>query len=84
MNSKNCCLVDFTKLPVEKGAYFDTQNQMWAEPDIEDAAHWMIKVRENKGFREKIAKQAKIDMKRFTHKNQAAAILKRLDVIHGK
>lgn len=84
MNFKNSCLVDFIKVPVEKGAYLNTQNQMWAEPNIEDAAYWMLKVKENKVFREKIAKQAKIDMKHFTPKNQAAAILKRLDMIHGK
>ena len=84
MNLKNSCLVNFKKVPVQKDSYLYFRDQMWAEPNIEDAAQLMIKVKENKVFREKIAKQAKIDMKAFTHKNQAAAILKRLDVIYGK
>jgi glycosyltransferase involved in cell wall biosynthesis len=82
MNDMNSCLVSYKKIPIKKNAYpncnQDYNNRDWADPDINEAASYMKKIKDNKAFREKIAKQALIDMKRFTLKNQQQAILKRL------
>jgi hypothetical protein len=43
----------------------------------------MKKIKDNKAFRERIAKQASKDMKRFTLKNQQQAILKRLEASYA-
>jgi hypothetical protein len=41
------------------------------------------KIKEDKAFRERIAKQASKDMKRFTLKNQQQAVLNRLEASHA-
>jgi glycosyltransferase involved in cell wall biosynthesis len=82
MNHKNSCLVSYKKIPIKKNAYVhcnkESNNGHWADPDINEAAVYMKKIKENKAFREKIADQALIDMKQFTQKNQQQAILNRL------
>lgn len=87
MNDKNSCLVSYKKIPIKKNAYphcnHDTNNGDWADPDLKQAADYMQKIKANKAFREKIAKQALMDMKRFTLKKQQQAILKRLEPSHA-
>ncbi|MCX7182609.1 MAG: glycosyltransferase family 4 protein [Nitrosospira sp.] len=83
MSHKNSCLVKFTKVNLQKYSYLYSDDQVWAEPDINQAALLIKKIKDNKAFREKIAKQALIDMKRFTLKNQQQAILKRLEASHA-
>jgi len=83
MNNKNSCLVAYTKTPVEKHSYIYSNDQVWAEPDINLAAQLMKKIKDNNVFREKIAKQALMDMRRFTLKNQQQAILKRVEAFRA-
>jgi glycosyltransferase involved in cell wall biosynthesis len=82
MSDHNSCLVGYKKIPIKKNAYphcnRESNNGDWADPNIKQAADYMKKIKDNKVFREKIAKQALMDMKRFTLKNQQQAILKRL------
>jgi glycosyltransferase involved in cell wall biosynthesis len=40
MNAENSCLVDYTLVPVGN-RYPHGEGQVWAEPDIDHAAHWM-------------------------------------------
>jgi glycosyltransferase involved in cell wall biosynthesis len=83
MNDKNSLLVRYTKTNLKNDSYLHAKNQVWAEPDLSHAAHFMKKIKDNKAFRERIAKQASKDMKRFTLKNQQQAILKRLEAFHA-
>ena len=83
MTHKNSCLVKFAKVNLKKHSYLYSDGQAWAEPNINQAALLMKKIKDNKVFREKIAKQAFMDMKRFTLKNQQQAILKRLEASHA-
>ena len=83
MNDKNSLLVRYTKTNLKIDSYLHAKNQVWAEPDLSHAAHFMKKIKDNKAFRECIAKQASKDMKRFTLKNQQQAILKRLGASHA-
>lgn len=83
MNNMNSCLVKFTKTALEKRSYLYTDNQTWAEPDIHHAAQCIKKIKDNPTFRKKISKQALMDMRKNSLKNQQQAILKRLKVSHG-
>jgi glycosyltransferase involved in cell wall biosynthesis len=51
MNNENSFLVDFRLVDVPEGAYPHSAGQKWAEPDIESAAHWMRKVRDDSELR---------------------------------
>jgi glycosyltransferase involved in cell wall biosynthesis len=83
MNDKNSLLVRCTKTNLKNDSYIYAKNQAWAEPDTNHAAQHMKKIKDNKAFRDRIAKQASKDMKRFTLKNQQQAILKRLGASHA-
>ena len=83
MNDTNSLLVRHKKINVKKESYIHSHNQVWAEPDTNHAAQFMKKIKDNKAFREKIAKQALMDMRRYTLKNQQQAILKRLEMSHA-
>ena len=83
MNDTNSLLVRHKKINVKKDSYIHSHNQVWAEPDTNHAAQFMKKIKDNKVLREKIAKQALMDMKRFTLKNQQQVILKRLEASHA-
>ena len=41
MNPDNACLVDATLVPVREGEYPFPDGQLWAEPDVEQAANYM-------------------------------------------
>jgi glycosyltransferase involved in cell wall biosynthesis len=83
MNDKNSLLVRYTKTNLKDDSYLHAKNQAWAEPDVSHAAQFMKKIKDDKAFRDSIAKQASRDMKRFTLKNQQQAILKRLGASHA-
>ena len=44
MNPEVSCLVDFRLIPVAPGAYPFWEDQVWAEPDLEGAIAWMIRL----------------------------------------
>lgn len=83
MNDKNSLLVRYTKTNLKNDSYIYAKNQAWAEPDVSHAAQFMKKIKDDKAFRDRIAKQASKDMKSFTLKNQQQAILKRLGASHA-
>ncbi len=83
MNEKNSMLVRYTKTKLKNDSYLYTKNEAWAEPDVSHAAQLMKKIKDDNVFREKIAKEASRDMKRFNLKNQQQAILKRLGAFHA-
>ena len=44
MSPEVSCLVDFRLVPVAPGAYPHWEDQVWAEPDLEGAITWMIRL----------------------------------------
>jgi glycosyltransferase involved in cell wall biosynthesis len=44
MNPEVSCLVDFRLVPVAPGAYPFWEDQVWAEPNLEAAIDWMIRL----------------------------------------
>jgi glycosyltransferase involved in cell wall biosynthesis len=55
MNRENSCLVDYKLIPVGRDAYPYWEGQMWADPDIDQAAVYMRTIYEDRAYREKIA-----------------------------
>ena len=80
MNPENSCLVGFQLVAIEKGQYIiDDARFRWADPDVEQAAHWMTKLVDDAEFRSRIAARGQSDVRgRFTHANTAAAMRLRL------
>jgi glycosyltransferase involved in cell wall biosynthesis len=80
MDRDNSCLVDYELVPVRKGEYlFDDDRFRWADPDIDQAAHWMRRLVDDVAFRTRIAERGQRDIRgRFTRETTAALIRERL------
>ena len=44
MNPDVSCLVDYRLIPVKEGEYPHWENQVWADPNIQHAAAWMVRI----------------------------------------
>lgn len=55
MNKENSCLVDYKLIPVERDGYPYWEGQVWADPDIDQAADYMRMIYEDRAYREEIA-----------------------------
>ena len=55
MNESNSCLVDYRLVDISPGTYPHSEGQLWADPDIDHAAHWMQRIAGDSAFRERIA-----------------------------
>ncbi|MEE9281901.1 MAG: glycosyltransferase [Myxococcota bacterium] len=68
MTERNACLVGYSLVPVRgstQEAYSRENigaNARWAEPDLDEAADWMRRLAEDADLRERIGKQAALDM----------------------
>ena len=68
MTEQNACLVGYSLVPVQdetQAAYrpeFAGPDARWAEPRLDEAAHWMRRLAEDREFRERIGKRAAADM----------------------
>lgn len=71
MNSDDSCLVDFRLVDVPAGAYPHAEGQHWAEPDLDSAAHWMRRLREDAEFRSTVARRGQEFVR--THMSEASA-----------
>ena len=49
-NAMNCCLVDHVLVPVQPGEYPFAKGQLWADPDIEQAAWYMKRLVEDPAY----------------------------------
>ena len=80
MRPDNSCLVDFTLIPVRPGEYIDYEpGWMWADPDIEQAARYMVRLVDDADHRSRIGERAASDLAlRHGHPAAAAAIAQRL------
>lgn len=77
MNEHNSCLVNYRLVSLSKGDYFNTQSQVWAEPNIESAASWMRWLYENRQEGERLGKAAANHMRRFHSRAIAGEAIKR-------
>lgn len=58
MNEKNSCLVRYNLIDVQEGSYPHAKGQVWAEPDFEQAAEFMIRLFDDRDYGRKIGKIA--------------------------
>lgn len=82
MNEENSCLIPYKKIPVEKDEYLYTKNQVWADPNIHEAASAMQKIFKNPEFSINLGKNASTHMlKHHSFAVMGEAIKKRLEEI---
>ena len=60
MNNENSCVVDYTLIPVEHQAYPHWKGQVWAEPNIKQAAEFMKMIYEDRAYSDNIANKGKM------------------------
>ena len=58
MTPEVACLVGYNLIPVQPEAYPFWQGQVWADPDVEEAAHWMRKITDDAGWRRALGDRA--------------------------
>lgn len=63
MTPTNSCLVGYELVPVKEGEYPFPEGQVWADPDIDQAAYYLRRVYENYEYRTSIGWRAKLDIK---------------------
>ena len=69
MNESNSLLVDYALIAVNPGEYPDTQDQVWADPNIDSAAQHMRRVFEDAALRQNLGNAAK----QFMHAHYSPA-----------
>jgi glycosyltransferase involved in cell wall biosynthesis len=58
-NNMNACLVDYVLIPVKKGEYPYGEGQVWADPDIDQAAWYMRRLFTEAAFARHLGKAGK-------------------------
>jgi glycosyltransferase involved in cell wall biosynthesis len=85
MDSDNSCLVGYSLVPVEEGEYPDWQGQHWAEPDIAQAAAYLLRLADDPLYARQIGDNAKASVsRRLSVTASAAAVRARLADIHAQ
>jgi glycosyltransferase involved in cell wall biosynthesis len=58
MNPDNACLVDYVLVPVAEGEYPHAEGQLWADPDVEQAAWYMRRIADDASLRQRLGARA--------------------------
>jgi glycosyltransferase involved in cell wall biosynthesis len=58
MTNDNSCLIDYELIPVEKDQYPFAEGQIWANPDKEQAVHYMQNLLDNRDFGRQLGRRA--------------------------
>jgi glycosyltransferase involved in cell wall biosynthesis len=78
MNDHNSFLVDYELVPVGKGEYlYDDEPFHWAEPDLDQAAHYMRQLVDDRALRERIARNGQDSIRSRFNRNVAATLIRR-------
>jgi len=69
MREDTSCLVPYRLIPVEEGQYPHWQDQVWADPDVDQAAEWMRRVAQEGAWAKELARNAQREMRqRFAYR----------------
>jgi len=80
--NENSLLVDYKLIPVQQGDYPYAKNEMWAEPNIEQAGDYMRKMVKNRNFYGQFAKKGQELIKTsFNIQTMGEKYKKRLELI---
>lgn len=79
MNAETACLVDFRLVPVNHGEYPEATGQVWAEPDVEQAADWMTRIIRSPQWAREIGRRAGCHVRvRFSYRARGVAYANRI------
>lgn len=81
MNPDVSCLVGFTLVPVRPGAYPFGEGQVWADPDVGEAARWMARLVDDPAWGRRMGERASRHVR--TGFSYRAAGLRYLDGLRG-
>lgn len=81
MNAEVSCLVDFSLIPVAAGAYPFWQDQVWAQPDLEAAIAWMIRLVDDPAWGRRLGQRASTHIR--SHFSYRAVGLQYLERLRG-
>lgn len=80
MSNDNSCLVPYRLVPVREGEYPYWQGQVWAEPDVREAAVLMRRLYADGNYRRAIGERAAIDIhQNYSPRVSAAMLIDRLE-----
>ncbi len=85
MDETNSCLVRYSLIDVEEGQYPYAKGQVWAEPDIDHAVYYMLKLLDDRGYGRKLGEIASRHIRTYfsyraiglRYKNRLEEILQR-------
>jgi len=84
MNPEVSCLVDFRLVPVAPGAYPFWEDQVWAEPDLEGAIAWMIRLVDDPAWGRRLGQRGSTHIRSyFSYRAVGLQYLERLRQILG-
>lgn len=82
MNEEVALCVDYSLVPVKDGEYPHYEDQVWAEPDVQQAAIYMTNLVDNPGLGREIGLRATRHMRNnFSYRRTGLHYLRRLDYI---
>ncbi len=82
MSDENSCLVHYDLVPVEEGCYPHAKGQFWAEPDIDHAVYYMIKLLDDRDYGRKLGRIASRHIRtHFSYRAMGLQYKKRMDEI---
>ncbi|MEO7934889.1 MAG: glycosyltransferase [Dokdonella sp.] len=85
MDVKNSCLVDYSLIPVKEGEYPAWQDQHWAEPDLDQAAAYLIRLADEPAYERQIGQAAKASVvQQLSPAASVAAMTARLTEIRAQ
>lgn len=65
MDQSNSCLVEYKLIPVQAGEYPGYENQVWADPSVDHAAHCMARIAADPTLSKRLGEQAKLSIERL-------------------
>lgn len=65
MTRDNSCLVDYELIPVKEGQYPFAEGQVWADPDVEQAANFMQKLLDDRDFGRELGMRASQSIRKY-------------------
>jgi len=79
MSDDNSLLVDCALVPVPPGAYPHWEGQHWAEPDVGQAAVYMLRLIDEPEWGVALGRRARLDMRRFSLRAIGVRTFERLE-----
>jgi GT2 family glycosyltransferase/glycosyltransferase involved in cell wall biosynthesis len=80
VNVTNGCPVNYRLLTLDRNYGPYARGQTWADPDVDQAAHWMRSLADDSSFRESLGKRAAADVRRsFSPKTIGRRYQRRLE-----